>query len=83
VQASERAVAQEQDKVKEVQRRTANADNQIADTLANAEQIDKEYRKAVTKRASTRRRPCPNWTLTASRRETKRSVTIVYKFVCE
>jgi hypothetical protein len=82
VEAGERAVAAEQDKVKEVQRRMASADDQIAETLAHADEIAQEYRKAVTKRASTRQRPCPSWTLTAYRRETKRSMTVGYKFVC-
>lgn len=82
LKGSERAVSEAQDKVEEVRQRIASADKQIADTLNNTEQIAQEYKKAVAKRTSTRQRPCPNWTLTAYRRQTKRSVTVAYKFVC-
>lgn len=83
VKAAENEVAKKAEKIQEVHQRIDSADKQIAETLANADQIEREYRKAVTKRASTRQRACPNWTLTASRRQTKRSVTMVFKFVCE
>jgi len=79
---SEHAVADARDKVNETKQRMAGADTQIAKTLADTGHIAKEYKKAVANRTSTNQGPCPNWALTTSRRQTKRSVTIVYKFVC-
>jgi multidrug resistance efflux pump len=85
VEAGEAQVAQAKGRVAEVDRQMANADSQIAETLGLAEAYAKtpEYKQAVRQRARARQRPCANWTLTAYQRQTARSLTISYRFVCQ
>jgi len=79
---SKLALADAKAKVDEVRQRNADADKQIADTLADAEAAAKEFRKAKVQRRAARQRPCSNWTMTASQRQTKRSYSLAYKFTC-
>ena len=81
VEENERSLLTARNKVSETQRQLAEADDQIAGVLNDA-QLQEEYKKAVVKRKKERKAPCSNWTLTAYHRETARSVESGYKFVC-
>jgi hypothetical protein len=84
VDASERALAAEKERVSGVEQQIATADTQIARSLI-------ELRKEVTtaklareyRRASARQPSCRNWTLTASRQERGSTVTMAFKLVCK
>jgi hypothetical protein len=84
LEESERAVTVEKGKVRGVEQQIATADTQIAQTLIeiskpeNTPKLAREY-----KRASARQPTCRNWTLTASRRQRGRSVTVAFKLVCQ
>jgi len=81
VEDNERQLIYAKNKVSETQRQLAEADDQIAGVL-NEAQLQEEYKKAVVQRKRERKPRCSNWTLTAYHRETRRSVESGYKFVC-
>jgi len=84
LEASERAVAVEKEKVSGVEQQIASADTQIAETLIEISKPETKAKLAREYRQASARQPtCRNWTLTASRRETKYSTTVVVKVVCQ
>lgn len=82
LEKSKRALAEAKDKVAEVRKRGANADTQIAQALLDQEAAAKEYKKAKVQRRVAKQQPCSNWTVTATQRQTKRSYSLNYKFIC-
>jgi hypothetical protein len=81
---NERAIEVEKAKVEGVRKQISDVDSQIVQTLA---EIEKPETKAELvrqyRRASVRQPTCRNWTLTASRHESGRTVTVTFKLVCK
>lgn len=81
---SERAVRVAQANIDEVRKtmEKSNADLAALPTTAELvqEQIAEERRR---RRTSTRQPNCQNWTLTASRHQRGRTVTVAFKLVCK
>jgi hypothetical protein len=71
---------QEREKVAETKRQLENADKEIA-ALPSDEQLMKEYRRAQRQRPK-RSTSCANWDLIARQRQTAKSITLSYTFVC-
>lgn len=82
VEEIERALAAERERVEATKREIAKADQQIADVLDD-KKYEQEYKRAVQQRRRVSRSRCSNWTLTASQRTTRNSVSLSYKFVCQ
>jgi hypothetical protein len=82
LEGNKRTLADAKDKVEDVRKREANADKQIAETLLDAEVAAKEFKKAKGQRRTAKQRPCSNWTMTVSQHQTKRSLSLNYKFIC-
>lgn len=82
VEENERALAISKEKLAEINRQIANADQQIAGVLDDAK-LQQEYKQALQQRRKGRKPRCSNWTMTASQRTTSRSVSYSYKFVCQ
>ncbi len=81
---SERALTVEKEKVSRVEQQIATADTQIAQTLIEISRPETTAKLARDfRRASARQPSCRNWTLTASRHQRGRTVTVVFKLVCE
>ncbi len=84
LEENERAITIGKEKVSGVKQQIASADTQIAQTLIeiskpeNTAKLAREY-----KRASARQPTCRNWTLTASRHQRGRTVTVAFKLVCK
>lgn len=70
-----------QAKVAETTKQLANADEEIKGALNDAK-LSSDYKQAVTQRRKERKARCANWTLTAYRRETAKSIEVGYRFVC-
>jgi multidrug resistance efflux pump len=81
VEASQKALTQAKAKITEIDEAIANANKRIQE-LPTVAELEREARKV--KRTSRRRSAgdCSNWTLKASRRETKSGVTLAWKLVC-
>jgi len=79
VEASQRALDESKAKVREIDEATVKAKKELQE-LPTVAELQPQIKKA--KRTSRRGPSCSNWTLTASRRETKHSVTVSWKVVC-
>jgi multidrug resistance efflux pump len=74
-------LAQAREKVVETKRRLENADKQIA-TVLDETKLAKEYKRAKVARRRARQRPCLNWDVMMSQRQTANSLSFSYKIVC-
>lgn len=81
VEENERHLAAEREKVKETRRQLSEADKQIAEILDEAK-LAQEYKKAKVARRRARQRPCLNWDIVMSQRQTAKSLSFSYKIVC-
>jgi predicted nucleic acid-binding Zn-ribbon protein len=70
-----------QAKLVEVNNQIANADEEIKRAPDDAK-LASEYKEAVAQRRRERRPRCANWTLTAYRRETAKTIEVGFRFVC-
>lgn len=78
---SKRALAQAHETVAETKRQLENADKQIAAIFDEAK-FAQEYKKAKVARKRARHRPCLNWDVVMSQRQTAYSLSFSYKIVC-
>ena len=81
VEENERRLAQDREKLAESKRQLENADKQIAAVLDEAK-LAQEYQKAKVARKRARQRPCLNWDIVMSQRQTANSLSFSYKIVC-
>jgi hypothetical protein len=77
-----RAILKEKEKANKTRKQLAEADDQIKNTLSDA-QLEEEYHRAVAARRRTAAPTCRNWTLTAYRRQQRRTTTVAFKLVCQ
>ena len=81
VELNEAELTRAQAKVVEVTKQLANADEEINRAPDDAK-LASEYKQAVAQRRRERKPRCANWTLTAYRRETAKTIEVGFRFVC-
>ena len=77
LEQSSQAILEAQKKIDSVREQLKDADERIANVPTVAE-LAKQRRQVVARQPS-----CRNWTLTAYRRETKRTTTVAVRLVCQ
>jgi hypothetical protein len=85
VEENEKHLVAAKEKVAEIKRQLADADRQIADALDTAKlerELAEELKRAKAERRKQRAKPCRNWDLMISQRQTARSFSFSYKLVC-
>jgi hypothetical protein len=85
VEENERHLAAAKEKAAEIKRQVADADRQIADALDTAKlerELAEDLKRAKAERRKQRAKPCQNWDVMISQRQTARSVSFSYKLVC-
>jgi multidrug resistance efflux pump len=81
VEENERNLARDREKVAETKRQLGEADKQIAAVLDEAK-LAQEYKRAKLVRKRAKQKPCLNWDLVMSQRQTANSLSFNYKIVC-
>lgn len=82
VDENKRALAEARDKLEHTKQEIAKADKQIAE-LPSDEELIKEYRRAQRQQQRTKTaRRCANWDLVVRQRQTARSISFSYTFIC-
>ena len=81
VDENEAQLKRAQAKVVEASTQLANADEEIKRALDD-DKLVADYKQALAQRRKERKPRCANWTLTAYRRETAKTIEVGFRFVC-
>jgi hypothetical protein len=85
VEENEKNLSDAKNKVVEIQSQMSEVDKEIAEASDTAK-LEREFaenlKRAKAERRKQRVRPCQNWDVMISQRQTARSVSLSYKLVC-